>query len=215
MKIYILAIASLTLAIASCKKDEPIQCELPTSPSFEVPSTAGSYWIYEWVKIDTNGIETPMNTVDTVQIIGDTVIDNNACVIYTGTSLGVPMQPSFRRDSSGYIVDQNGFVFYSYLNFTDQIRTGSTPGLWDWYTKMIDHPTEITVPVGSFKTIEHQQYFHDAQGGTITQCNQDYVTFGTWYASGVGEVKRTTTYFSAMDACSWYLEKRLVEYHIE
>lgn len=211
MKAQIIIIVIL-LALVSCKKDN-IDLEIPTvepQVEFNTPKTKGSYWTYEWYKIDENGLETPLVIKDSIYVYGDTTINNLNYTVYKGTYFGNSNFTSIERDSSGYIVTHNGGILYSYVNFNDTLSAGFE--FWDWYYKMYDN-IQVEVPAGSFSSIEARRYYYFASGEPANNCGDDYFTLGKWYAEGVGKVKEHQAYFTELQNCR-YREARLIDYYI-
>ena len=220
MKAQIIIIATI-LALVSCKKDKqelPILSNEGPQPQFNTPTTTGSYWVYQWFKIDSNGVETPIQDIDTVKVFGDTTINNLEYIIYKG-NVGIgPTNPnstqytSYKRDSSGYVVSLNRGIEYSYVNFSDTLHKGSFPQLWDYYLKMFDN-IQVTVPVGTFNSIENREYCYYASGDPVNTCGDAYFTRGRWYVEGIGKVKETNGFITEFKNCE-YREARLIDYYI-
>jgi hypothetical protein len=213
MKTYIIITAAL-LTLISCKKDK---IETPTieENKFESysPNTKGSYWIYDWVEVDTNGVETPLPYKDTLRIIGDTMIKNNTYTIKRGTSKGGPVRNFYSRDSSGYIVGVLGGPSSSYINFSDTINSYESPGYLDIRIKMFNN-IQVSIPLGTFATIEARRFHYNPNGGSINNNGDLYFTYSSWFADGIGRVKSSTGYFSETIQNGTIMEQRLVEYYI-
>ena len=206
---------------SSCKKKEvePTICESSVQ-EFEVPNTKGSYWKYQCYRVDTSGVETLYGEPDSVYVYGDTVISNKRYTVIKGTWLTAPSTTilSIRRDSSGFIVNENGKVIYSFNNFTDTLRTGSLqygppPESWHWYMKMYNN-ISINVPAGTFNTVEARRSFYDPNGGPANNCGDAEFTLGYWYADGIGKVKETNGFIVDLQNCGAHLEARLTDYYI-
>lgn len=201
----------LMIAFFSCKDDDTTPGEMidDVLPVY-TPLTTGSYWIYEWAKIDTLGNETLMTTRDTISILGDTLINGNTYAILDGTYLGSQSR-QFHRDSLGYLVNSNGQVLFSESNtdellHTDSIPSGISPFLVREY-RMEGNVTTIDASVGTFDCLNYQ--------GKYIPLDPDYphgIRYSNvYYADGIGDVESLIFYYSSPDN----LIRRLVEYNIE
>ncbi|TNE54537.1 MAG: hypothetical protein EP338_06890 [Bacteroidetes bacterium] len=210
MKAQLIIFAALLSLLSSCKKEktEPICTPAPQEDYF--PNKAGSYWTYQWYSIDSNGVETAFGSLDSIYISGDTSINNQSYTIYKGRKLGNNNYTSLLRDSSGYIVSPQGFIHYSYTNFTDTLQQGvSAP--WNWYLKMFQESLDL---FGATKeALKARTYYYDPSGNPINNCGDTYFTFNSWYVSGIGKVKETNAFANQLQNCG-LLEARLVSYHI-
>lgn len=212
MKTYIIITAAL-LTFVSCKKEKIENPIVEDQAVSYTPSTKGSYWIYDWVKVDTNGVETPLPYKDTLRIIGDTMINNYVYTVTRGTSMGGTVRNFYSRDSSGYIVNALGDASYSYTNFTDTIRSYDDPGFLNIRVKMFNN-MPVSIPLGTFNTIESRTFHYNPNGGSANNCGDPYFTLSTWFVQGVGNVKSTTGYTYELMNCGVIMEQRLVEYFI-
>lgn len=197
----------------SCKKE---QLEIPTAEkpnNCYSPNTNGSYWIYDWLKVDTNGVETTLPFKDTIRVIGDTTINGNVYTITRGTSMDSNIRNFYNRDSSGYLVNSLGDIMYSYNNFTDTIQKRVYAELWDSSLKMYNN-VQVSVPAGTFNSIEARRYHYYSNGAPANNCGDPYFTLSTWFVQGVGKIKGTTAYINELMNCGFIMEQRLVEYYI-
>lgn len=206
MKAQFIIIATL-LALVSCKKDK-----IETQAQFTTPKTAGSYWVYEWVQIDKNGVETPLSVRDSIYVYGDTTINYFDYTIYKGSTWPEGNYTSIQRDSSGYVVTLKGNILYSYHYFNDTLGKGSISQSWDYYLKMYDN-IQVTVPAGTYNSIEARRYYYYESGDPANYCGDAYFTLGKWYVDGIGKVKETNGYFGDFLNCR-YREARLIDYYI-
>lgn len=216
MKTLLYPTIIFALIFTACKKDEILlqEYELITPNNFHTPDKVGTYWIYQWYSIDSNGVETPYQNTDSVFVHGDTNINGKTYIFLEGTQLGGGYFSQLQRDSSGYIVNVNGDVIYSYTNFTDTIRQGQSPPDWKWRIKM-KKENGLTLPAGKFDAIIAQEYYYSLSGGPANNCGDLYFTLGSWYVNGLGLVKRETGYTANLKNCLQKLECRLIDYHIE
>ena len=155
-----------------------------------VPLTIGSYWVYEWVKVDTFGVESPVTFRDSVFISGDTLINGEVYSIVDGTFLGSEKTKEFHRDSSGYLVNEKGETLFNPNNntdllWTDTIFVGEDPFVLIEYS-MEGATTDVTVPAGTFNCLNFQ--------GKVISLEDDY-PWGTrytgyYYADGIAKSNR-------------------------
>jgi len=203
------------LFLFSCKKDEII-----TVPQVEVKTgyfqaSPGSYWIYDWFEIDSNGVETQLGILDTIQNIGTTVLNNKTYIERTSSCFAYKTANIFLRDSMGYVVNSSGEILYSYTDFSDTLTTGSIAPLQViWHKRMFDN-VPVNVPVGSFTAIEANQHIYDTINIPYTLCGDPAVELSVMVAPGVGTVIKQSGYFSKLWSCESRLEGRLIDYHIQ
>lgn len=207
-----------SLFVFSCKKDTSAPVTNPSGNSFAIPHTIGSYWIYHWTKVDSLGNETPYPGVDTVTVVGDSVVNGNHYIVYAGTQMGGSQPNWLERDSSGYIVRPGGMIVYSYLNTGIALRT-SSDSYYDEVYKM-GSPTTVTSTLGTFTVVDLQEILTRSSGSTlpcptgVNACGDESYTMHTYFASGVGRIRSMASYYAwFINQCS-YLRSDLVEYHI-
>ncbi|MEM8895261.1 MAG: hypothetical protein AAGC88_11835 [Bacteroidota bacterium] len=211
-----------------CEKDDEDDnpCETTTGNSdssgdssgngdgqFVFVNSVGSYWVYDWYEVDyLTGVSTPTDRRDSIWIAGDTVIAGNEYLIKQGTWFTSTVFTSIQRDSSGYIVNQDGSLLWSYVNFDDTLNSGFN-GLWDFYVDMGD-TTFITTDAGAFSTIERNYNLYKESGDPVNTCNEEVITLTENYASGIGRVQGQLEYSIMLSQCIQYSEARLVDYYI-
>lgn len=204
------------LLIVACKKEKIAEQPTPDNGgnAFEVPSTVGSYWIYHWDVIDSNGVVTPQSYIDTIRVIGDTMINNHLYAVYEGTKFGNNKMQWYERDSSGYIVNSLGSIICAYNSSPDvfeQIPFG------DYYLQSFGVASQgsITVPVGTFEnTVRMYTGFSRTDGQPVNSCSESDIKLYSHYASGVGLVSMECNYFSMVLAYCKIRRSKLVEYYI-
>ena len=218
MKRY-MTLTLIAFLFIACKKEkiETITCNQSETQevqgtSYVFPTTIGSYWVYEWYQIDSLGIETVMTTIDSVFITGDTLINNKLFTVYSESFLGNPSL-RFKRDSSGYIIDQYGEIEYSYVDFNTIFDSWTNPEYTSSFNMVDMTTTPITVLAGVFKTIERRQSISKLDGSIISACAGNEVIHPINYASGVGKIRFVSSYISSIQYCT-YLEQRLINYYI-
>jgi len=214
-KHFALAFAVILLVIA-CKKDNPIQQDPappapPVPPPNYTPMSTGSYWVYEWYVVDSSGNAVVKNITDSVYITGDTIIGSYTYAIQEGTWFGFSPFRDFLRDSSGYLANSSGRIFFSATNYTDTLyiwnpMTGQTMG----YTKMNDIGEMVSVPAGTFSTLNAEYIVVNLIGTWL--CIGAFDIHDNQYADNVGKVR--ATFQLTPDFQCRVFEQRLVHYHI-
>ena len=102
----------MSVLIASCSKcDDEMPATQQSDPNY-FPLSQGSYWVYDWVKIDTLGNESSFNRRDSIYVAGDTLINNQNYKVLKGESFN-PTLPLFYRDSSGFLVNEKGALLFA------------------------------------------------------------------------------------------------------
>lgn len=207
------------LLVFSCKKDPlpPNTDCLGTSCDtleWSMPSTIGSYWIYEWFVIDSNGVETTMGTFDTLRIIGDTIVNGKVYSTYKGNHFGTYQQIySYRRDSSGYVVNDQGKIIYSMKPTGETLN--KVLGQFHNYISEVGYGLENkTVPAGTFETIPSYMWVSKTDGTPITTCGDLAFNLGEFYSPTQGMIASRTAFITEIEAWCQYREGRLIEYYI-
>jgi len=81
--------------------------------------------VYEHVKIDTLGNETPLNLIDSIRISRDTTIQSKRYYVVEGLSFpnnGNSWElQAIIRNENGNIVSEDGSILFSSSNFTDTL----------------------------------------------------------------------------------------------
>ncbi len=201
------------MLVFSCNCNDDEGPALPTPATEYMPLAVGNYWIYQWYKIDTLGNETLYgNTLDSIYVSGDTMINGNTYAILRGREFNSDIQ-YFYRDSSGYMVSAKSKIpLFTTTSTTerlgiDTLFIGTDPFLMN--DKNMQPPTpSVTVPAGTFadclSTITYMTAFEaDYPHGVRT--------FPYQYAKGVGRLLHKVAFYSTAD----YYESRLVRYHVE
>ena len=214
MKHTFVFLATLLL-IVSCKKEKK---ELPVTPedpvnAFEVPTSVGSYWIYQWDEIDSNGVCTPQTYTDTIRIIDDTLINNQLYAVYEGTLFGNNEMQWYERDSSGYIVNSNGKIICAYSGSPQEFYQIQ----FDPYEQFfgVAEPGTITVPTGTYQNaVRMYDGFRRIDGQPVNSCSESDLKLYSHYVSGIGLVSRETGFFGMVLQQCKFRRSKLVEYYI-
>lgn len=209
---------SLIAAMTACKKHEvsptTITIEHPTpavttsSVNDYFPMTVGSYWVYEIVNVDSLGVEVPQTQIDTVTITGDTILNGNTYTVAAGTWMSNAQRLWFYRDSSNYIVTNEGDVLFTDQPTTDTLDSYYIQNIGWRYQYMTSPPPSVATPICTFSSILHTK--------TDLWSENPTYPWGTprsdhsYYAEGVGHVLQVFYFYSSPN----YLHRRLTEYYI-
>ncbi len=198
----------LLFLVFSCKKDKEIINDLEPNPSSTTASDyfqlkIGNYWVYETTQFNNKSIDSSI-------VSRDTVIRNQTYFVIEGHDLvGSWNILNIFRDSSNYIVDQNGFIFFALNNFEDTlariyIPTGTSDTLVSIHYKMISFPTTITVPAGAFDSLLNYR------GEIFNHSNQNIQYTNYYYRKNIGLIESNVPFFASPDR----IEKKLLRYKI-
>jgi hypothetical protein len=153
-----MAMIAIAAFSVSCKEDKENLIE-PEADFMHLQ--VGNYWVYEFYKIDTNGVETKLEETDSAYILKDSVYKGKSYFVKvqnpyefnkSALSGGMGMDTVLLCDSSGYLVNQAGFIYFAQDNFDEILNTDSVPGLFWMVTRMTGKDSVVTVPEGSFIT---------------------------------------------------------------
>jgi len=212
MKFPPLFFCTLVLLL-SCRKDPPF---LAVSPDPAIPveanlvSTPGSWWKYEWYTINSVGNVIPNGMTDSLYVAGDSVINGNTYIHYSGTYFGFPTN-YFRRDSSGCILNQSGVILYNY-NSSNAIYTLDMGDSHTWWnTVRLFQP--LVVPAGAFYVYDRQVHHYNPDGTAYTPCDDEWIRH-EYYADGIGIIASQNAYVTELEVACVYREQRLVDYYI-
>ncbi len=118
---YFFSITIIIATIFSCNKQEDTTIDKFNDEAGNfLPLAVGNYWIYEVNKVDIDG-NTEFVNMDSTYIYGDTLINNLNYFCFKSSSATSYNQ--YLRDSSDYIVDQNGQRFLYQMLTNDTLYT--------------------------------------------------------------------------------------------
>ena len=214
----------VVLAFFSCKKEdaalEPV-CETEVTVNDYMPMKVGNFWVYEHVKIDSNGNESKLGLIDSIRITKKETLRGNEYYVFEGTRQPIINHKGVvhkLRDSSGYLVNSGGNVLMSVVNFTDTIFKYRDPSDSNWVTKSYGiMETERTVviegigPVRVINAVGH--FYHNPK--RFPQAKELEVKFNNYYSKGVGLILDTYFWSHEFFNSGSIIERRLVKYHIE
>lgn len=221
MKKLIYPTTAVTLLLtASCKteqikieEDDCIgpQCEIY---EWEMPSSVGSYWIYEWFLVDSLGNDSSIAIFDTVRVVGDTSAFGNVYSIYEGNHYGSYAHfRSYLRDSSGYVVDLYGNRTYA-LFPSGEILSHGYSQTYDYEVRMSDHEIVKTVPAGVFESFAKELAWSNPDGSAFNVCGDLEFVESTFYHPTKGVIAKQLAYISEQQNFCRYREGRLIDYYI-
>ncbi|MGL4597292.1 MAG: hypothetical protein ACRCYO_07190 [Bacteroidia bacterium] len=209
--------ASSSIAFFACKKEEttadvPAPDQQPQSTMYNLPLTAGSYWIYASEKTDSLGNIITPSGIDSIFVGGDSTIGSitykKVCGIHISGTQHMLLYPlQLLRDSAGYHVDETG-AFIQHDNFTDTIGYYGFPNYLDVWYFMRNPDSLVTVPAGTFTTINYEGDMYSADP------NYPFVTprhTNLLFANNVGKIFHRLFYTSQPG----YVQHRLLRYHIQ
>ena len=215
--IYLLAL--LIIFIFSCKKKSDDQSSQPVPPAPDyIQLSVGNYWVYNFYKVDTNGVEQKLTHSDSSYIQKDTLINGIRYFIKISNPLqfsrsGSPMvyqERDILRDSSGYLLirdyDGKSRILFARDNFTDVLYSDTVEHLAYREIKMTGKDSLVSLPAGNFTTRSACQYLYPLHPDYPWGIRKDYYVYGRW----VGEVKYTYCFYDQPG----HYEGRLVRYHV-
>ncbi|MBP7514152.1 MAG: hypothetical protein KA791_06370 [Flavobacteriales bacterium] len=168
------AVCTVVVLLVACSEDDDGQVtpqiqDEGSDPTAYAPLTTGSYWIYQRTEIDTSGNETPLGITDSCYVAGDTVIGANTYAVYV-RPYAPGWQPlrQYLRDSTGYLVDQNGRICFAEndfgIVFNSFVDTVGSDTMTYWRYWMVDDGLSVTVPAWTFST---KTYHYEWTSGRV------------------------------------------------
>ncbi len=217
----LLCLAVLTLFASCSKDDDSMPCEPTVDPNVNVnyiPMTIGDYWIYDRYNTDFDGENMTFAGQDSTVIEGDTVINGLTYyqhVSYKLTSGGfinssLAGQGAF-RDSSGYLIDAQGTIFFSASDDSDSlaysIENLSIYTIWR-ISSMNLLSQLVSVEAGNFNCLAYSTRIETDDPGS--QDNFPKYNSSS-YAPGVGRVRFNLNYFSGQQKVIYELNNYNVQ----
>jgi hypothetical protein len=152
---------TIILLIYSCKKDTTIiSSKAPghnsTSSVSYLPLTVGNYWVYQMFSLDTGGVETAMNKVDSVYIQKDSIIGGKTYYYFCQsdsafTAALFPLR-GLIADSSGFLKYYGGEILLDPIHINDTLKIDTTTWKIIYYTIPIPF-SNVTVPAGVYSGV--------------------------------------------------------------
>ena len=218
MKTYLLLGIFFLLVLSSCEKssNDPSKNneEEVLSVTDYYPLTTGSCWVYDTYEIDSLGNETLRSEKDTVEILGDTLIREINYKVFYGKPLNLFTSPKvkyFRRDSSGYIVDESGWIVFQTVDIQDTsyIHPQWADGRYYYYCYMEKHASDYT---------DFSKDSVVSSNLAVYKVDESEMLLGVMeevYVPGVGLVQDQCAYITMLDKQHAYWDTRLTEYLIK
>jgi hypothetical protein len=161
MKNFLRCSASILLIFASCEKEnrtEPTQVQTPSPAntiyydSIYTRLNTGNYWVYELHRIDS-GITDMFLSTDTCYVSGDSMINGNSYkVVINFIPHNLP-NTTCLRDSSGFLIDANGTIYYKENLTNDTLSIFNWPSLFNSYSLIYHASGPVVVPSGTFNDV--------------------------------------------------------------
>lgn len=215
MKTRILVGMYLLVVLVACNKESNVTNPVIEEPTY-YPLTTGSYWVYNTYKIDSLKNEVLFSENDTTTIIGDTNLNGFQYKVFYGKKYGFTHDKTlqFKRDSMGYIVNEEGITFFNQTNFTDTLFSESLPNDIDTafyrFSTMKIVTDEINLSAGTFDSLLNYRlefiYWREP--------NQLTLSLNTYYAPYVGKILNQNCYAGMYLQDKSYYEERLINYYI-
>lgn len=216
---YITLILFILPILFSCSKDKE-NTPQPIAPSNSPPqnvslvTTVGSYWVYNWYKIDSTNTETLMGNKDSVYVVGDTLINGKVHTVYKGSYFGGSVQTNFFLDSSGYVV-KNGRKLFTYSDFGTNYNFYCEVGnYYCRYETTYNSTIQKSVPAGNFDVIDAQVSFYMPDSSWFSACDSVWISHNFYDKNNGFEVSSQFGFISPLKTQCVYYERRLVDYHI-
>ncbi len=222
MKIILSCAILLALIATSCKKESKQPVTNNNQPAnYSTPSTIGSYWVYRNYEVDSMGNVTMSNVTDTMFVTGDSIVNGYTYTVYKG-ALIPNADCRLLRDSSGFVVNENGYIYFSNNNLGSIFDTWNEPiypgpnGPINLITQIYIEPLlqSVSVPAGNFMAYVRKDVSEDAAGGPVNVCGDLEYIQKTHYVEGVGVVREEFALFGAMTQLCQYQYRELVDYYI-
>ncbi|MCX6304350.1 MAG: hypothetical protein NT040_05235 [Bacteroidetes bacterium] len=204
----VIIIAVLVVVAVSCKKDTENNVVVTKPDYFQLK--VGNSWIYQSYYVDTNGVATPTGDFDSAYVEKDTVIRGFTYhkILENPYVLSWGQYSFYLRDSSGYLVNNHGYILASYVNFTDILEVDtSNPLLYTGYVKMTGKDSVFTLAGTTVESITSRKQVVPSPPNTENlPVRYTYEVYG----KGVGKMKSHTFFFMGGMA----IESRLMRYNV-
>ncbi|MFK7756239.1 MAG: hypothetical protein AB8B53_04825 [Flavobacteriales bacterium] len=229
IRLLILTLALLFL-VTSCSKDKDVEelCRTTedentggsgsdSNTNFSFPNAAGTYWVYDYFKVDSLENRTPAFERDTVWLLGNTIVEGVVYQQYSNLHM-LTSGISLRRETFGNVVDENGTVIYSTDMFNVEFSQDSVEYLQNEYLlfhSIMKDETNLTlnVPYGNFNCINRETVFYYPDFSVLSLCGDTEIVMDYYLADGIGEVKQTITFVNMFTEDCAYFERVLVDFY--
>jgi hypothetical protein len=215
MKNILFMLVGGLLLFASCSKDDS---DTEQTKDY-VQLKTGNYWVYRLSNVDTLGVETITDSYDSVYVSGDTTINGNVFTKKYHTWSPYSYTPDCLRDSSNYLVSPNGRKMFSPVNFSDTLiksynvisytdtTTLDDDTLFFYFYKMSDKGMSLTVPAGTFITMDFKGTYipYGSYANTLKT-----IYCHNYYAKNIGLIQYSSTFANSRTQMVW----KLVRYKV-
>jgi hypothetical protein len=183
---------SFLIIIIGCESDDDI---LKLDYTDAIQLKKNNYWIYESASIDLESGTSIPELNDSIYIEKDTVINDLIYYIFKNP-FGLR---EIKRNVSGNILDLDGNIEFSAINFTDTLFRDPERDLFGMM-KEVEEP--VIVPAGTFKAVMFivfqkniPGHWHSTDPNNPSVYDKNYsITRKVWYAKNVGVIKSVTYY---------------------
>ena len=208
-KTLFFAIAILALIFFSCEKKNS-QETTSSIPDF-VKLKVGNYWVYDFFKVDSNGVATDQGKTDSSYIEKDTLINGDKYFIKNSHSYMFGSRRSILKDSSGYLLqripDGSSIILFARDNYTDIFISDTVDNLFLRKDMMTGKDSTVSVPAGTFITRSMCYVATPLDPAYPWGVRKVYYIYG----KDIGQIVYTMCYWSDPG----YYEARLIRYHVE
>jgi len=199
--------SALAMLLFSCSKQETqtsVVNSLGSSISDYSKLTVGNYWIYEILNVDTLGNATPEGT-DSCYVKSDSIFNGKTYAVVVNTNPS-GIYRGLERDSSLFLVDQNGTIIFAYGDFNTAIYKDSVPDTGSSMYSVSSVPSVVTVPMGTYTCFDYKGTFITAKDypwGHVRYSN-------SYYAVNIGMIESIYFYYDAAGT----IQYKLIRSHV-
>jgi hypothetical protein len=220
MRNVFVVVLMMVFVVTSCeKKAENLDDNTNNNQALTseyLPLSVGNYWVYQYFRIDENGVETEMEQQDSIRIVKDTTINGNTFYIKEGNNIlgGDWVRLEIVRDSAAHLIDETGKILFSESNFTDtisfEVEVANSDTLYTQSNKMETVGGNVVYPAGTFANVL------DNKGTVMVFLNipeniENPRIRDKYFAPSIGEISNTYFYISSPSI----MLRKLISYHIE
>ncbi len=207
-------LGALMVLFASCEKSEPTEVVETKDSTNYFPMEIGNYWVYEVYEVDTLGNEENLGVLDSIVIVGDTVINNKNYFVFHG-----PVEyfrsfdtVQFLRDSMGFVVNSCGTIKMAPEDVENPIWSYNIPSegttLFNISYSLEKNNDILILPAGAYEVINYKGTVNMLVDGHFSHLYPRYIH--NYYADGIGLIMKTR-FFALFPK---HFEERLIRYHI-
>lgn len=205
---------AISIVAYSCKKEKRNEEPLPANATY-LPLKTGNYWVYQRFEATHSGSLNPLNEYDSCYVEKDTLIAGHVYFkMYSHNPVFADLSIKYLRDSLHYIINSNGDITFSALDFSTPFNSGyllASPSdtICSYVAKMEDKDIMTWAPAGIFPTSSFRNTSRFYPNWVVL--NQHERQFNVRYSKNVGII---TESFPGSFMDSVYMERRLVRYKL-